>query len=345
MKNFTIKKVALGLFLAGYSASSAFAALEATTNKVINGNAPVLKAVNGTRADHTLTVVVSQNEDGSTPIGDRVAKVGDYVVIQFNLEDADGDNDTGKIKDTLKVFARKANGWKSVDVKSTVTEDHSNAIARISFKITSDFIGAEKIGFKLLERTDFGIPYTNTWLEVNDIWATGTPNTAPVDPVHPETPPSNENDEGNPISDGAHANEDRGPGGDNTGIGKGPITTDDGEVGIFLVEGGVTNKDINYASPGAPEPKYGQTFQAIAWTDSTIGNGVMDSGAIELTGYSFVWTLAGSYDNKPANTEEIASGDTITLATTNSDTMYNKGTPNYSAGGQGYNLKVTATTN
>ncbi|MFQ0970827.1 hypothetical protein [Gilliamella sp. BG1] len=341
MKNFTIKKVALGLFLAGYAASSAFA-LDATTNKVINGNAPILKAVNGTRAEHTLTVVVSQNEDGSTPIGNRVAKVGDYVVIKFNLEDADGDNDTGKIKDTLKVFAKKTNGWEAMSVQAT--EDHSDAIARISFKITSDFAGAEKIGFKLLERTDFGIPYTNKWLEVNDIWATGTPNTAPVDPNNPENPPSNPTDSDNPISDDNQVNNPHGPGGDNTGIGNGPIITDDAEIGIFLVkDDGTPNKDVNYKLSSAPEPKYGQTFQAIVWIDSDLTNGVMDSGAVELTGYNFVWTLDGEYKGKSANTEEIASGDTITLATTNSDTMYNKGTPNpnYYAGGQGYHLKVT----
>ncbi|MCO6536648.1 MAG: hypothetical protein J6567_01650 [Gilliamella sp.] len=336
MKNFTIKKVALGLFLAGYAASSAFA-LDATTNKVINGNAPILKAVNGTRADHTLTVVVSQNEDGSTPIGNRVAKVGDYVVIKFNLEDADGDNDTGKIKDTLKVFAKKTNGWEAMSVQAT--EDHSDAIARISFKITSDFLGAEKIGFKLLERTDFGIPYTNNWLEVNDIWATGTPNTAPVDPNNPENPPSNLTDSGNPISDDDQVNNPHGPGGDNTGIGNGPIITDDAEVGIFLVDGGVTKKDVNYKLSSAPAPKYGQTFQAIVWTDSDLTNGVMDSGAVELTGYTFTWTLDGSYNSKPATSDTIATGDTITLATTNSDTMYTHGS--YDAGGQGYHLKVT----
>lgn len=340
MKNFTIKKVALGLFLAGYAASSAFA-LDATTKEVINGNAPILKAVNGTRADHTLTVVVSNDEEGSSPIGSRAAKVGDYVVIKFNLEDADGDNDTGKIKDTLKVFAKKTNGWEAMSVQAT--EDHSNAIARISFKITSDFIGAEKIGFKLLERTDFGIPYANTWLEVNDIWATGTPNTAPVDPDNPENPPG---DSDNPISDDKEVNKPHGPGDDNNGdIGVGPITTDDAEVGIFLVEGGVTNEDINYALNGAPAPKYGQTFQAIVWTDGDLTNGIIDSGSTKLTGYSFAWTLDGSYKGTPASTDSIATDDTITLATTNSDTMYTKTTKPYLAGGQGYKLKVTATIN
>ncbi|MWP61476.1 hypothetical protein [Gilliamella sp. Pas-s25] len=345
MKNLTIKKVALGLFLAGYAASSAFA-LDATTSSVINGNAPVLKAIDSTAVEHTLTVRVTTDEAGTNPIGQRAAKVGDYVVIQFRLEDADGDTDGGQIKETLKVFARKASGWETINKNNIgVTEARNGTTARVSFKITSDFLGAEKIGFKLLERTDFGVPYTNKWLEINDIWAAGNPHAAPTNPADPTAPPSDSSRPNDPIADSNAANSDHGPGDTIADNGHGPITTDDVEIGIFKVDGnGNVDKNVNYALSSAPAPKYGETFQAIVWTDGNIGDGVRDANATDLTGYTFVWTLDGSYegvDATAAKLDEVQDHpEQIVLGPNNS--IYNSA---YKAGAQGYNLKVTATLN
>lgn len=340
MKNLTIKKVALGLFLAGYAASGAFA-LDAKTDAVIQGTKPALRSI-GSQNDHTLTVTISTDDQGNTSISNRAAQKGDYVVIKYDLFDADGDEDNGKIKDTLLVSVRKNGAWSSISSLTDLTTGKNGNRGYVSFKIDDNFVGADKIGFRILERTDFGLPYANLWLGVNDIWASTTPTqTRPTDPDNPTTtPPVDGSNPGNPTPGD---NSDRGPG--DAAPGYGPITSATAKVGIFKVVNGVADETVNYDHNSSVEVKYGDTFQAIVWDDIN-SNDNIDTGEAKLTGYNFAWTLFGTYGGVTASTSDnLGTTDTITLAATNGDGMYNR-TDNgdaYKAGGQGFQLKVTAT--
>lgn len=97
MKNLTIKKVALGVLLAGYAASGAFAATSATTSNTIIGNAPTiksLKAPSGTANKVSYVVereVTAGNWQDISGLADNVIRASDRVVVSFDYVDIDGD--------------------------------------------------------------------------------------------------------------------------------------------------------------------------------------------------------------------------------------------------------------
>ncbi|OCG69348.1 hypothetical protein A9G43_01150 [Gilliamella sp. Occ3-1] len=344
MKNLTIKKVALGLFLAGYAASSAFA-LDATTQSVIMGNAPTLKA-NSASNDHTLTVGITSDAAGNSPIGNRAAKVGDYIFIKFNLYDEDGDIDNQQIKDTLTVFVKKNGTWNQITTLSNLdaSNNQQTGDGEVHFQIDSNFIGAQQIGFRILERTDFGLPYVGNWLQVNDIWAAGvTPNTKPADPNDPDANAPTDPD------DGTNGNT-HGPGSIENGSGHGPIVSDGVRVGIFKIDAnGTVDKTVNYTAANAPALNYGEKFEAIVW-DDVDNNENIDPGETDLTNsYTYKWYLDGTYENVTADPAELTGNNLsgqdnrqITLGDQSGGKNNSIYAAAYKAGAQGYHLKVEA---
>ena len=336
MKNLTIKKIAFGLLLAGYASSSAFAAsFNATTNKAIEGNAPVLSKTSGD-ADHTVSVTFTTDREGSNPVAanDNV-QVGNYMKISYNLLDKDGDKDNGNIKESLTVYAKINGNWKTFsadDLGATFTADE-NANGRqsgsITIEISDKFAGAEQVGFRLQERTEFGLPSTNEWLNVSDVWSSADPEVT-TDGKEPTQPPSSE----------------AGPGDKAPGIG--PIIGSTFKLGIFKLEAnGQLDTEHDYATADV-NPKYGDQFVAVVWNDADSDGKFDQANEQEFTsGYSFKWTLVGDNDGVAATSDELATvstnrkgeGDTIYLGSSsaNHNSIYNT---SYKAGAQGYRLKV-----
>ena len=334
MKNLTIKKIAFGLLLAGYASSSAFAAsFNATTTKAIEGNAPVLSKTSGD-ADHTVSVTFTTDRDGSNPVAanDNV-QVGNYMKISYNLLDKDGDKDNGNIKESLSVYAKINGKWETFsadDLGATFTADE-NANGRqsgsITIEISDKFAGAEKLGFKLQERTEFGLPSENQWINVSDVWSSTKPEVTGDEPTQV---PSDE----------------AGPGDKAPGIG--PIISSTFKLGIFKytsTDGLDTTND--YATADI-NPKYGDQFVAVIWNDADNDGKFDQANEQEFTsGYSFKWTLVGDNDGVAATGDELATvstnregeGDTIYLGSSsaNHNSIYNT---SYTAGAQGYRLKV-----
>ncbi|OCG68364.1 hypothetical protein A9G41_00690 [Gilliamella sp. Nev5-1] len=357
MKNLTIKKIAFGILLAGYASSSAFA-LDAKTTSLISGNKPILTAQKDGAQDHTLTVRITSDEEGKNQIGNRAAKTGDYIVIKFNVSDADGDLDTGKIKDTLKVYIKKSTGaWSEITNLDSLKATNDGAKGQISFKIDNSFIGANYVGFKLLERTDYGLPYANQWLQVNDIWAKGSAPSV-VDPIKPDDPENTPPEGLGPDPE----TEKHGPGDVTGDDGFGPIGSEKLRVGIFLVEGGAPNKAKNYANTSKPDltlvPTYGDKFAAIVWEDND-GNGVVDANELEVTdSYQFEWRLDGEYEGVKAggssansytlpltrgasSSKDLGNNDLYTLGALTPGAKHNSiYATRFKAGAQGFNLRV-----
>ena len=343
MKNLTIKKIAFGLLLAGYASSSAFATLTATTNDTIQGSAPVLSKLNGDVTAQTVTVTFTTDSAGNTEIGanDNV-KVGDWMKISYRLLDKDGDVDTKSIQESLTVFTRTkdASGnyddWQEIktnDLKSITTKSEANTdgvqLGYIIFQIDDKFAGVDQIGFKLQERTDFGAPSKNHWLNVSDVWSSADPVVTNPGEAEPTTPPST------PAGPG-----DQAPG-------KGPIVSDTFKVGIFKYDAqGNLDTKVDYAAAGATNPKYGDKFGAVVWNDADKNGSIDDGELIKTSAYTFKWTLDGNYEGVAATedvleaTKTTADGDTIYLGseTANHNSIYNT---TYKAGAQGYRLKVT----
>lgn len=372
MKNLTVKKVALGLFLAGYAASSAFA-ITASTQNYIQGNLPVFKSNEQGAAEHTMTFKIMDQDKPTDQIGSRPAKVKDIIRIEFNLEDADKDKlSADRIKETFKIFIKKnkndsTEAWKEVDhadltdLKVELNNDTDKDKAVISFVISDKFAGAEHIGYQLLERTEFGAPYANKWLLVTDVWSQANPNAKdPSDKLNPTTPPTDP-DTG-----------DYGPG-DSTNNGSGPIESTKTRIGIFKITGAAVDVNSIDYSREDKIPAYGDKFAAVVWMED-IENDKLDANEVTKTGsYTFTWSLTGDYDYKTLNnldkdklsakkdqndkyealTQNVSNGtgdldkgtnNVIILGSTAPDvTKHNEvyDTNYYPAGAQGYKLTVT----
>ena len=340
MKNSTIKKIAFGLLLAGYASSSAFA-LVATTNGLIQGNAPVLSKVNGDAKDHTVSVTFTSDSAGTTEIGaNENVKVGDYMKISYKVLDKDGDMDQGQVLESLAVFVRTKDStgtfgtWQPVkDLKTTFnpgTNENGVQSNSIIVEIDDRFAGVDQIGFQLQERTEFGLPNSNEWLSISDVWSSELPEVSTGETA-PDTLPS----------------DPKGPG--DQAPGKGPIVSDTFKVGIFKYDADdKLDNTVDYAKAGATvSPKYGDKFGAVVWNDADKNGSIDDGELIKTSAYTYQWTLDGTYSDVAAtddvlpSTKTTADGDTVYLGseTANHNSIYNT---TYKAGAQGYRLKVTA---
>lgn len=356
MKNLTVKKIALGLFLAGYAASSSFALTStAETAATILGTAPAMRSDTGT-TDHQMTIKVVDPVTAA-PITSRAVRTGDKVIISYKLFDVDGDTDANNdVAKTLTVYTKTGTTWTAqtpATINATVTNWNSSDPEKgeITFTIPATFAGVTAIGLKIQERTQYGDPNVNQWLTVSNLWGSGNPGTGPTDPTDPGAG-------GGPGDTG----------GTNPTIG--PIETTDIALGIFRLDSaGAPEKGVNYAKSGATNPKYGESYAAIVWDDSDGGtpNGIIDAGEVETTAsYSFAWKLTGSYTPPtpvgsstapaavPADTadlvvasqgisDRVATNDKILLgaATGKHNTTYSSVHSAYLAGAQGYKLSVT----
>ncbi|MBI0059651.1 hypothetical protein H3T83_00375 [Gilliamella sp. M0320] len=379
MKNLTIKKVALGLFLAGYAASSAYAVdITGETVNQIQGNAPVIFAKDHD-IERAITIRITEDTVGNTaPGSDKKAKVGDYIHIWFNLKDSDGDIDsTGEIKDTLRVWINKTTddvSWSNVtSALSSLTYENTGEQGHIYFKITEDMAGAVKVGLQLQEKTSFGNPNVNEWLNLADIWSTQAPQ-------HQETLGDNEQPAPNTGSGDPDPNNP-----------VGPIYSDQStKIGIFKYKtDGTLDMDINIAAalPARPTgtseadwakrtvPQYGDRLGAVVW-QITDGNTTGDHSLPNTAGtdriitdsYSFSWYLygtssantgsvaapadalttgvysvagAGISDSIALGAVEAAGGNVATIANTKHNSLYNTLTTT-KAGIQGFKLQVIA---
>lgn len=315
MKNLTIKKVALGLFLAGYAASSAYAVdITGETVNQIQGNAPVIFAKDHD-IERAITIRITEDTVGNTAAGrDRKAKVGDYIHIWFNLKDSDGDIDsTGEIKDTLRVWINRTNdnvSWTNVtsDISGALTFTNTGEEGHIYFKITEAMAGAVKVGLQLQEKTTFGNPNVNEWLNLADIWSTQAPQ-------HQET-----------LGDNEQPAPDTGSGDPDPNNPVGPIYSDEStKIGIFKYKtDGTLDMAINLSNlPAQPTgvsdadwakrtvPQYGDRLGAVVW-QITDGNTTGDHSLPNTAGtdriitdsYSFSWYL---YGTSSANTGSVAA--------------------------------------
>ena len=379
MKNLTIKKVALGLFLAGYAASSAYAVdITGETVNQIQGNAPVIFAKDHD-IERAITIRITETDAGDTAAGrDRKAKVGDYIHIWFNLKDSDGDIDsTGEIKDTLRVWINRTDdnvSWTNVTsaISSSLTFNNTGEQGHIYFKINEAMAGAVKVGLQLQEKTTFGNPNVNEWLNLADIWSTQAPQ-------HQET-----------LGDNEQPAPDTGSGDPDPNNPVGPIFSDQStKIGIFKYKtDGTLDMDINLSNlPAQPTgvsnadwakrtvPQYGDRLGAVVW-QITDGNTTGDHSLPNTAGtdriitdsYSFSWYLygtssantgsvaapadalttgvysvarAGISDSIALGAVEAAGGNVATIANTKHNSLYSTLTTT-KAGIQGFKLQVIA---
>ncbi|OCG23839.1 hypothetical protein A9G11_04180 [Gilliamella sp. wkB108] len=380
MKNSAIGKFTLGLFLIGFMTSSVFATLESETANVIYGNKPIIYQTTDTSKAHQLTVRVSKDEAGSTRLSlfEKI-RVGYFIKIKYKLQDDDDDKDNPNASDilkTLKIFIRgpelDQNGdtiftWRELALNNDngVKSEINSGTATITFKIDSRFIGATRIGFKLLERTQYGVPYVNNWLNVTDILnvmttpylksAVNEANWADPDKSGPSIAAVRME------ADKIASDYEFGPGDSDRYNGAYPVEDDRIIVGIFKyknqnsTELDQSDLSVNYASTKGtpPTPKYQDKFGVVVWVENDqTQDELPNKGELVLTDlYNYQWYLDGTYEGVPADGSSALteaqgvskdSRSIILGSTTGKDhnSIYTTPQNNYKAGAQGYNLKV-----
>ena len=368
MKNLTVKKIAMGLFLAGYAASGAYATINpATTAESILGNVPSIYA-DSNADEHTFSLKINTDTSDKVPAKgkDTKVEVGDYVHLTYQLRDVDGDTDPDRqVANTLTIWVQKTKPaagqtWKDVPwvqiTDATVVSSPEGENGHIYFQITQSMSGAERVGLQLQEKTKYGNPNSNQWLNVADIWSNTNPGTGDKKPDNP-------------------GGGDEGPGKTDPDNPVGPIESTATSIGIFKYDDqGNINYTVNLAAPGdsatAEEktPKYGDKLAAVVWEkpDTTSTAVVPDwtKDSDKTDSYKFTWTLVGpainnadgniSNEPTPADTDEIVEGfdttDTIKKAiflgskdsTIKHNSVYSAMSGGYKAGIQGFKLKVSA---
>lgn len=327
MKNLTIKKVALGLFLAGYAASSAYAVdLKTKTSNEILGNAPVIYSDVSKQA-RQVTVRISADEAGSTAGGpDRKAEVGDFIHVFYELRDLDGDLDeNGVVRDTLKVWINDGTNWVKVNSALDIKFANQGETGHLYFQIPEDMAGAVKVGLQLQEKTTFGNPNTNQWLDIADIWSNKIPA------VKPE------------IGDDDKPTDDTGPGDTDPDNPVGPIVSKEStKLGIFKYKAdGSLDMAVNLASLSRPAsitnddewtekstPRYGDRLAAVVWQkvkgDTTATSVPGANDRIITESYSFTWNLSGPSNDTTGNvdsSEKVTAGVYSVTAANNNDSI------------------------
>ncbi|MBC9131591.1 hypothetical protein FcAc13_09780 [Frischella sp. Ac13] len=173
MKNLTLKKVAIGLLLAGYSISGAYAANSITTG-IIKGRAPLVNAKNKTTAvydKNSITVKLFDKNDNAVAQANTVTN-GYKIRIYFNVVDQDGDKDSLQLTaKTIKFGYNKLKQDRSREfvwvASGSVGTDNDGDYAQ--WIIPQDAVGSH-IYYEILANTDFGNPSVASQYVYGDVF-------------------------------------------------------------------------------------------------------------------------------------------------------------------------------
>lgn len=340
MKKLTMKNIALGLALAGYAASSAYA-IDATTTKTIQGDAPVIKSVAG--VDNKFTVKVMRTIAGTetdvstlSTAADRQVRTGDKVVITFKYADENEDEAITSLighgranpvtpADELEFFLTLTKSGTTTKIATGLTEDVAvtkTATGEYSYIIPGSAQGSD-LGINLAPVSQYGDPWFGTLIKGTDLFAIGEnggggTTTPPTGPILP---------------------------GDSFVVGI--FKTADVTSGTPAV--GVTPLGVTSGSTSTEYLQLGQTYAAAAWEDST-ANGKFDTGEEVASIATYQWSVTGGNSaalGSAASTDLILAGATsatIALPATNAAAVTAWPTlPAAEAGLQGFQLKVSVT--
>ncbi|GAA5114082.1 hypothetical protein GCM10023211_23220 [Orbus sasakiae] len=336
MKNLTIKKVALGLLLAGYAASGAFAATTATTAATIKGNAPIIKSTDATPTEGKYSVQVQRLDSSSVwqnLASTEKMKVGDKIVISFDYSDADGDAaeanwiTTTKTKTTadgsasLK-FEVKINGTTTIIGPET---GYTNVVSGTAGKyeyIIPNTAGGKKLDISLTPVSKFGDPYYGTSLTGNLFSTTNT--------TGPSVPPGCEDDSTTPC-----------------------ILPSDDDVIVRIVKGStpvtgtIPAQTAWYGSsstddtiPEANIPKVGDQFTYVV-VDTSSGSEVNVTSMYTKASWNFAGTNTAALGATASDSTKVVYATSYTIGINSADEIAKLYPTAPEAGAQGYNLSVT----
>lgn len=179
MNKIILKKVALGLFLAGYSISGAYAAdTVSTKTDYILGHAPLVNSAN-IQPDFTNNSIDIKvlNTSGNPIAAGETVKNGYTIQLSYKIADQDGDTDPNLQTAKTVRFAYKdkgASNYKWVEADST---SEANGVVTVSWTIPAAAIGS-RIYYGVIPNTKYGNPKSNLQVYGN-VFNSGMPGTRP----------------------------------------------------------------------------------------------------------------------------------------------------------------------
>lgn len=173
---FSMKKTALALAIAGCTISGAQATLTTPVTATIKGRAPVLSAPSNSKV-HAVDFAYSGSQ--STLV------VGETITLTYKYGDEDGDADAST--EHVTWFSTRDGGTTKHTISSGVVNTPATAIGGNGTSVLTIPVTAvdEMIGVEIKEYSKTGDPVEGTTILVNDTHTGGGGTVTPVGPVTP----------------------------------------------------------------------------------------------------------------------------------------------------------------
>ena len=163
MKKLTLKQVALGLLIAGYSISGAYAAdTVSTQTDFILGHAPLVNSTIQQSFSKNSVDIKVVDGNGIQIADNAEVKNGYTIQLTYKLADQDGDTDPGlETASTVKFAYMKRNTTDYIWVTAGTPTTGANGEVTVSWTIPAAAIGS-KIYYAIIPKTKYGNPNQST---------------------------------------------------------------------------------------------------------------------------------------------------------------------------------------
>ena len=281
MKKLTLKQVALGLLIAGYSISGAYAAdTVSTQTDFILGHAPLVNSTTQQSFSKNSVDIKVVDANGIQIADNAAVKNGYTIQLTYKLADQDGDTDPDlETASTVKFAYMKRNTTDYIWVTAGTPTTGATGEVTVSWTIPAAAIGS-KIYYAIIPKTKYGNPNQSTKEVYGNVFKNADAGSRDVTQTGTNIP-----------NDGLDSG---------TGGGQTPIVPDDGTIrpnedtfGIAIYEATINNGAVamNTELNASSKPEVGKTYAAKVTLSQ---NGPQDI----TTQFKYTWSLVDFDGNK-----------------------------------------------
>lgn len=280
MKKLTLKQVALGLLIAGYSISGAYAAdTVSTQTDFILGHAPLVNSTIKPQSFSQNSVDIKVfNPSGSQIADGDTVKNGYKIQLTYKLADQDGDTDPDQATaNTVKFAYMKRNTTDYIWVTAGSPTTGADGEVTVSWTIPAAAIGS-KIYYAVIPKTKYGNPNQSTKEVYGNVFKNAAAGSRDVTQTGTNIP-----------NDGL----DSGTGGQTPNVTDDTIQPDGRTFAITIYEATINNGAVamNTALDASSKPEVGKTYAAKV---------TLNQGGIQdiTTQFKYTWSLVDFDGNK-----------------------------------------------
>ena len=280
MKKLTLKQVALGLLIAGYSISGAYAAdTVSTKTDFILGHAPLVNSTVKPESFTKNSVDIKVLDASNNQIADNAAVKNGYTIqLTYKLADQDGDTDPDQATaNTVKFAYMKRNTTDYIWVTAGTPTTSATGEVTVSWTIPAAAIGS-KIYYAIIPKTKYGNPNQSTKEVYGNVFKKADAGSREVTQTGTNIP-----------NDGV----DSGTGGQTPIVPDDTIKPNENTFAITIHEATINNGAVamNTELNSSSNPEVGKTYAAKV---TLIQNGTQDI----TTQFKYTWSLVDFDGNK-----------------------------------------------